>query len=95
MPGQYDVDYIYIFFCLKKNIVYNFVKTHASLSRNKIVNKYNPSNVLMYTDCRHLKHVKKRLKTPESGSLTCMDPFQKSAGLQKTPKQPVELQMVH
>lgn len=71
---------LYISFLLKKNIVYSFVETQTSLSRNKMGNKYNHVCVLMSTGYRHLKHVKKRLKTPESASY--MDPFQKSAGLQ-------------
>lgn len=71
---------LYISFLLKRNIVYSFVETQTSLSRNKMGNKYNHICVLMSTGYRHLKHVKKRLKTPESASY--MDPFQKSAGLQ-------------
>lgn len=47
-------------------------------------NKYNHICVLMSTGYRHLKHVKKRLKTPESASY--MDPFQKSADLQQKQK---------
>lgn len=71
---------LYISFLLKRNFVYSFVETQTSLSRNKMGNKYNHICVLMSTGYRHLKHVKKRLKTPESASY--MDPFQKSAGLQ-------------
>lgn len=71
---------LYISFLLKRNFVYSFVETQTSLSRNKMGNKYNHVCVLMSTGYRHLKHVKKRLKTPESASY--MDPFQKSAGLQ-------------
>lgn len=79
---QYDVHCIYLF-CLKK-ILFTVLLKLKPLSRNKMGNKYNHICVLVSTGYRHLKHVKKRLKTPESASY--MDPFQKSAGLQQKQK---------
>lgn len=72
--------YIVYIFSVKKKILFTVLLKLKPLSRNKMGNKYNHICVLMSTGYRHLKHVKKRLKTPESASY--MDPFQKSAGLQ-------------